>query len=100
MEIMYIGAFLLCLALFIDNERLSMRVNDLVEEKEKLEQENQELKKQFEEKESQQKKFLEYLKNKERQFDIMGDPINSGACLGISREYKKIIGVKDGKNCI
>ena len=60
--------------------------------------ENQELKKQLEEKESQQKEFLEYLKNKERQFDIMGDPINSGACLGISREYKKIIGVKDGKN--
>lgn len=53
------------------------------------------LKKQLEEKESQQKEFLEYLKNKERQFDIMGDPINSGACLGISREYKKIIGVKD-----
>ena len=62
------------------------------------EKENQELKKQLEEKESQQKEFLEYLKNKERQFDIMGDPINSGACLGISREYKKIIGVKDGKN--
>lgn len=62
------------------------------------ERENQELKKQLEEKESQQKEFLEYLKNKERQFDIMGDPINSGACLGISREYKKIIGVKDGKN--
>lgn len=32
MEIMYIGAFLLCLALFIDNERLSMRVNDLEEQ--------------------------------------------------------------------
>ena len=47
---------------------------------------------------TQQKEFLEYLKNKERQFDIMGDPINSGACLGISQEYKKIIGVKDGKN--
>lgn len=67
----------------------------LIKEIEILEEENQELKKQLEEKESQQKEFLEYLKNKERQFDIMGDPINSGACLGISREYKKIIGVKD-----
>lgn len=47
------------------------------------------------ENDDQQKEFLEYLKNKERQFDIMGDPINSGACLGISREYKKIIGGKD-----
>ena len=59
---------------------------------------NQELKKQLEEKENQQKEFIEYLKNKEKEFDMMGDPINSGACLGILRKYKEIIGVKDGKN--
>ena len=57
--------------------------------------ENQELKKQIEEKENQQKEFIEYLKNKEKEFDMMGDPINSGACLGILREYKEIIGAKD-----
>ena len=43
----------------------------------------------------QQKEFIEYLKNKEKEFDMMGDPINSGACLGILREYKEIIGAKD-----
>ena len=43
----------------------------------------------------QQKKFIEYLKNKEKEFDMMGDAINSGACLGILREYKEIIGDKD-----
>lgn len=61
----------------------------------KLQQENQELKKQLEEKENQQKEFIEYLKNKEKEFDMMGDAINSGACLGILREYKEIIGDKD-----
>lgn len=58
--------------------------------------ENQELKKQIEEKENQQKEFIEYLKNKEKEFDMMGAPINSGACLGILREYKEII---RGKEC-
>ena len=44
---------------------------------------------------SQQKEFIEYLKDKEKQFDVMGDPINSGACLGILRKYKEIIGGKE-----
>lgn len=57
--------------------------------------ENQELRKQLEEKENQQEEFIEYLKDKEKQFDVMGDPINSGACLGILRKYKEIIGGKD-----
>ena len=45
--------------------------------------------------EKQQKEFIVYLENKQKQFDVLGDPINSGACLGILREYKEIIGVKD-----
>lgn len=80
-----------------------------------LKKENQELKKQLDELQTlyknmfkchcnkvqvetlleQQKEFIEYLKNKEKEFDMMGDPINSGACLGILREYKEIIGGKD-----
>lgn len=35
------------------------------------------------------------MKKKEKEFDMMGDAINSGACLGILREYKEIIGAKD-----
>lgn len=50
--------------------------------------ENQKLK-------EQQKEFIEYLENKEKEFDMMGDPINSGACLGILRKYKEIIGDKE-----
>ena len=80
-----------------------------------LQQENQELKKQLDELQTlynnmfkchcnrvqvetlleQQKEFIEYLKNKEKEFDMMGDAINSGACLGILREYKEIIGDKE-----
>ncbi|HIU12304.1 MAG TPA: hypothetical protein IAB65_06355 [Candidatus Onthocola stercorigallinarum] len=80
-----------------------------------LQQKNQELKKQLDELQTlynnmfkchcnrvqvetlleQQKEFIEYLKNKEKEFDMMGDAINSGACLGILREYKEIIGAKD-----
>ena len=47
--------------------------------------------------ENQQKEFIDWLEDKEKQFDIMGDPINSGACLGILRKYKEIIGDKSGK---
>lgn len=75
--------------------------------------ENQQLKKQLEEKENiacdwkdsclenagkielletQQKEFIRYLKEKEKQFDMIGDPINSGACCGILNKYKEIIG--------
>ena len=46
---------------------------------------------------NQQKEFIDWLEDKEKQFDIMGDPINSGACLGILRKYKEIIGDKSGK---
>lgn len=41
---------------------------------------------------SQQKEFIKYLKEKEKQFDMVGDPINSGACCGILNKYKSIIG--------
>lgn len=73
-----------------------------------LVQKNQELKKQLEEYkrlgfkhlndkcnklENQQKKFIEYLEEKEKEFDILGDPKNAGACKGILRKYKSIIGV-------
>lgn len=74
------------------------RANVLLELQPKIDElkkENQELKKQLEEKENQQKEFIEYLKDKEKQFDVMGDPINSGACLGILRKYKEIIGGKE-----
>lgn len=42
----------------------------------------------------QQKEFIRYLKEKEKekQFDMIGDPINSGACCGILNKYKEIIG--------
>lgn len=43
----------------------------------------------------QQKEFIRYLKEKEKQFDMIGDPINSGACCGILNKYKEIIGGKD-----
>ena len=66
--------------------------NLLQEKMARLISENQKLKKQLEEKENQQKEFIEYLKDKEKQFDIMGDPINSGACSGILLRYKEIIG--------
>ena len=86
----------------------------LIIEINKMLKENQELKKQLDELQTlynnmfkchcnrvqvetlleQQKKFIEYLKNKEKEFDMMGDTINSGACLGILREYKEIIGGK------
>lgn len=42
----------------------------------------------------QQKEFIRYLKEKEKQFDMIGDPINSGACCGILNKYKEIIGGK------
>lgn len=41
---------------------------------------------------TQQKEFIRYLKEKEKQFDMVGDPINSGACCGILNKYKSIIG--------
>lgn len=52
-----------------------------------LQQENDKLK-------EQQKEFIRYLKEKEKQFDMVGDPINSGACCGILNKYKEIIGGK------
>lgn len=84
------------------------------EKLEQLQQENQSLKKQLENKYSKtgiltnevlyeentklinrQKEFIEWLEEKEKQFDVIGDPINSGACKGILRKYKEIIGVSD-----
>ena len=58
-------------------------------------EENWKLKKQLEEKENQQKEFIVYLENKQKQFDIIGDAINSGACLGVLLKYKEIIGDTD-----
>lgn len=52
-----------------------------------LQQENDKLK-------EQQKEFIKYLEEKEKQFDMVGDPINSGACCGILNKYKEIIGGK------
>lgn len=46
---------------------------------------------------NQQKEFIEYLEDKEKQYDVIGDPINSGTCLGILRKYKEIIGVANEK---
>lgn len=40
---------------------------------------------------NQQLKFIKYLKDKEKQFDIIGDSINSGVCCGILKKYKEII---------
>lgn len=73
--------------------------NDLVEEKEKLFEEvnytvipNCDIKSVIDKYENQQKKFIKYLEEKEKQFDMIGDPINSGACCGILNKYKEIIG--------
>lgn len=41
---------------------------------------------------NQQKEFIKWLEEKEKRFDMIGDPINSGACCGILQKYKKIIG--------
>lgn len=49
-----------------------------------------------EEKETQQKEFIKYLEEKENQFDGV-DPRLAGACSGILRKYKSIIGVLDEK---
>ena len=46
---------------------------------------------------SQQKEFIKWLEEKEKRFDMIGDPINSGACCGILQKYKEIIGVSDEK---
>ena len=43
----------------------------------------------------QQKEFISYLEKKEKEFDILGDPKNAGACKGILRKYKSIIGGKE-----
>lgn len=48
--------------------------------------------------ETQQKEFIKWLEEKEKRFDMIGDPINSGACCGILQKYKKIIGVSDENN--
>ncbi len=47
---------------------------------------------------NQQKEFIKWLEEKEKRFDMIGDPINSGACCGILQKYKKIIGVSDENN--
>lgn len=52
----------------------------------------------IEEMENQQKEFIEYLEEKEKEFDILGDPKNAGACKGILRKYKSIIGVSNENN--
>lgn len=49
----------------------------------------------IEEMENQQKEFIEYLEEKEKEFDILGDPKNAGACKGILRKYREIIGSKE-----
>lgn len=69
--------------------------NDLVEEKEEIQEQLSSNTLQFE---NQQKEFIKWLEDKEKQFDIAGDPINSGACLGILRKYKEIIGVSNENN--
>ena len=120
----------------IDNDVLKADYGEYVyittlDKHNKLQQENQELKKQLEELKStnkvlseeltkdrilnqdclttccgipigdipklinQQKEFIKYLEEKEKQFDILGDPKNAGACKGILRKYKEIIGGKD-----
>lgn len=75
----------------MDNRTIEeVRENEtkLIDEIKQSEWENQLLR-------NQQKEFIEWLEDKEKQFDIMGDPINSGACLGILRKYKEIIGGLD-----
>lgn len=92
---------------------------ELFDEMESWKEEAKELKKQLEEKENiacnwkdsclenagkieklenQQKEFIEYLEEKEKEFDILGDPKNAGACKGILRKYKSIIGVSNENN--
>ena len=39
--------------------------------------------------------IIKYLEEKEKQFDRIGDSINSGACCGILQKYKEMVGVKD-----
>ena len=88
---------------------------DMTQRNTELLEENQKLKKQLEEKENiacnwkdsclenagkieklenQQKEFISYLEKKEKEFYILGDPKNAGACKGILRKYKSIIGGK------
>ena len=64
--------------------------------------ENKELKNQLEEWKkllnkfkNQQKEFIEFLEDKEKQFDAIGEPKNAGACKGILRKYQEIMGVSD-----
>ena len=38
---------------------------------------------------NQQKEFIKWLEEKEKQSDMAGDPINSGACYGILKNIKK-----------
>ena len=75
----------------------AIRTSEAIKEEEKqklidyvsnLEKENKKYK-------NQQKEFIEYLEKKEKEFDILGDPKNAGACKGILRKYKEIIGGKE-----
>lgn len=99
--------------------QIELQYNALKQQKfNELLKENQELKKQLEESDrklfltkheldmrektidnklNQQKEFIKYLEEKEKQFNMAGDPINSGACCGILKKYKSIIGVSDEK---
>lgn len=40
---------------------------------------------------NQQNEFIKYLENKEKQINMIGDPIISGACCDILIKYKEII---------
>lgn len=81
--------------IFYENQELKKQLEDKEDYINKLQATKDKLDKWDYENTMQQKEFIRYLKEKEKQFDMIGDPINSGACCGILNKYKEIIGGKD-----
>lgn len=78
--------------IFYENQELKKQLEDKEDYINKLQATKDKLDKWDYENTMQQKEFIRYLKEKEKQFDMIGDPINSGACCGILNKYKEIIG--------
>ena len=73
---------------------LQKRYNGVLKDKVKLQQENQELKKQLEAKNIQQKEFIEWLEKESKEL-IRDAGYHQRICLDILEKYKEIIGGKD-----
>lgn len=82
-----------------DKILLEMKLeNELFNKRKEYQETYKDVRIEIKEYKTQQKEFIKWLEEKEKRFDMIGDPINSGACCGILQKYKKIIGVSDETN--